>query len=128
MSFEPAPGLGNHPSPSTEKIDHLLSVQTETPSILQLDRPPEPRYSYDVKAASISSRVAASVPQWRPLHLRISFILANVIILFALALIVELLYFFNSNSHGWEPSRWLLTHSGFVPYLSVLPGAWVCDV
>ena len=122
MSSEPAPGLGNHPSHSTEKIDHLLSVQTESPASVQLDRPPEQRYSYDLKAASISSRAASNSPQWRPFHLRISFILANVIVLLALALLVELLYFLNSGARGWEPSPWLLDHAGFVPYLAVLPG------
>ena len=122
MSSGPAPGLGNHPSPSTEKIDHLLSIQTEPPASIQLDRPPEPRYSYDLKAASISSR-APNTPQWRPLHLRLSFILGNVIVLLALALLVELLYFLNSDARGWEPSPWLLDHSGFVPYFAVLPGA-----
>lgn len=126
MSSSPAPGLGNHPSLSTEKIDHLLSAQAETPASLELDRPPQPRYSYDIKAASISSRVASTIPQWRPLHLRTSFIIANVIILLALALVAELLYFLNSNARGWEPSPWLLSHSGFVPYVAVLPGA--CDI
>lgn len=121
MSFGSAPGLGQHPSLSTDKIDHLLSVPAPTPAAIQLDHasaPEEPRYSYDIK----SINVATSNPQWQPLHLRTAFILTNVALLVFLAVLIELLYFVNLNVQGMVPSHFVKTHSTFVPYLTVLPG------
>lgn len=125
-SSGPAPGLGltTHRSLSQEKIDHLMSVPVEAPVLMEMnvERTPEPRYSYDIKAASVTSHVGITNPQWRPLHLRTPFILANVIVLLFCAFLVELLYFINHNVHGMVPSHFVLTHDSFVPYLTVLPG------